>query len=313
MMLRVSINRQYQGKPPENVLESDETFWRRFNGGFKNHIITISQFMREVSQGHAFSTMVKGYRKKTNFICGQHIGLDFDTEDYQSSFKGLMENEYIAKYAHFMYSTPSSTPDAPRTRVVFILPEPVYNNEEYTDLAKYTVKSFGVNDTKCNDPCRIFYGSRDCEFNYIGNFLPVNVAKELFVEPAKEQERLAIEQHMKNMALANQSGYSANGYDTATAIQRLVDKFNSAPDGEKHGTLCQVAYTAGGYIGGGMDEQLVVREIGQAIHSHPTISDRGAAYRTLMQCIQRGKSSPLEIPIYEPFARNLGINIKGIS
>jgi hypothetical protein len=326
MKIKVSINRQHKGKPDqkriERLLEKEalelgisptKLFWRKFNGGFRNKYIPITELMAEIKEGHTFSTMVKGYRKKENFICGQHIGLDFDTEDYLSSFDGLMDNDHIRKYAHFFYTTHSHTREAPKSRVVFVLPEPIYNKSLYAELAEMTVRWFGVNDTQCNDPCRIFFGAVDCEFKFLGNVLPIEVARELFVEPMKLRIQEDRQKKIDAMRLAMSSGYSANGYDNRTALQSMVAKFASAPDGEKHSTLCQVSYTLGGYIASGMDEQDVTTQLGAAIYSHPTVQDRGAAFRTMVQCIERGKQRPLEVPIAEPFAKYLGINIKKVT
>jgi hypothetical protein len=313
MKIKVSINRQYKGKPlivgdPKEQRE----FWRKFNGSFENRVLSITEFMQEINSGHAFSSMIKGYRKESQFLCGQHIGLDFDTEDERSSFNGLMQNEYISKYGSFIYSTPSHTDEKPRSRVVFILPKPIYNKHLYAELAEMTVRWFGINDTKCSDPCRIFYGSVGCSFQFIGNVLPIEVAQELFVEPMKLRIQEKRKRVIESMQMAYQSGYSANGYDNKTALQNMVAKFNSAPDGEKHSTLCQVSYTLGGYIASGMDEQDVTTQLGAAIYNHPTVQDRGAAFRTMAQCIERGKQQPIEVPIAEPFAKYLGININKV-
>ena len=306
MKVKVSINSMYKGKPD---VKTGVDFWRKFNGGFRNKHITITELMNEIRLGHTFSTMVKGYRKEANFICGQLIALDFDTGDYNSSFNGLMENEYIREYSHFFYTTHSHTEQKPKSRVVFVLPRAIYEKSIYAELAEMTVRFFGINDTKCNDPCRIFFGAVDCEFKFLGNILPIEVAQELFVEPMKlrieEQRKKAIEA----MALANSSGYSANGYDTRAALDNLLNKMRSAPLGQTHHTLCQVSYALGGYIASGMDEQESIMQMAEVLKFHPNVVDTSGVYRTMLQCVEKGKASPLEIPIAEPFAKYLGIDI----
>ena len=308
-MIKVSINSMYKGKPPVDIMSTDKHFWRNFNGGFKNKHLPISELMAEIKKGHTFSTMVRGYRKEANFICGQTIGLDFDTGDYQSSFCGLMENDYIRKYASFLYTTHSHTQQAPKSRVVFVLPKAIYEKSVYAELAEMTVRFFGINDTKCSDPCRIFFGAAGCELRHLGNVLPVEVAQELFVKPMKlrlEQQR---KKAVETMKLASMSGYCANGHDTRVALENLLRKMELAPLGQTHHTLCQVSYALGGYIASGMDEQESVMKMAEVLKFHPNVVDVSGVYRTMLQCVEQGKKSPLDIPIVEPFAKFMGIDI----
>lgn len=56
--------------------------WRGFNASFVNRDVTAFDLARQVYDGHAFTTWHKdNWRTTANFVCGQHIGLDFDNGD----------------------------------------------------------------------------------------------------------------------------------------------------------------------------------------------------------------------------------------
>lgn len=64
------------------------------------------------------------YRTNENFIFAQHIGLDDDRGTPESSLEVLVEDPFIADQGAFLYASPSSGPENPKSRVVFILDEP---------------------------------------------------------------------------------------------------------------------------------------------------------------------------------------------
>ena len=72
-----------------------------------------------------------GYRSDANFISAEHIGLDDDRGTAESSLQALAEDPFIAAHAAFLYESPSSTPDCPKSRIVFILDRPFTTADEY--------------------------------------------------------------------------------------------------------------------------------------------------------------------------------------
>lgn len=53
--------------------------WRGFNASFVNRDVTAFDLARQVYDGHAFTTWHKdNWRTTANYLCGQHLGLDFD-------------------------------------------------------------------------------------------------------------------------------------------------------------------------------------------------------------------------------------------
>ncbi len=81
--MKIAINQQHQGKMPVD-LSADKTkrWWREFNGQFKNFDLpSTEQVIWSIHEGYALTAQHSGYRRRDNFICGQHLGLDFDTEN----------------------------------------------------------------------------------------------------------------------------------------------------------------------------------------------------------------------------------------
>ena len=155
-------------------------FWKRFNGSFENRDVTPLELAILIHEGHAFTTWHKdNWRSSANFILGQHIALDFDTEREDSSIPTLLQSSFISRYASILYTTSSHRPEAPRARVVFLLDKPIYYAENYAQAASALVWTFERADQQCKDVCRSWYGSMGCEYTLLDNVLPVTVARQL--------------------------------------------------------------------------------------------------------------------------------------
>jgi hypothetical protein len=112
---------------------------------------------------------------------GQHLGVDFDTEDGRSSLQQLKKDLFIAKYGALLYTTPSHTPDKPRARVIFLLDTPIIQPTNYVLASSALLWIFGSGDRQCKDACRFFYGGRPgaCEMEWVGNELSLGLIKDL--------------------------------------------------------------------------------------------------------------------------------------
>lgn len=157
-----------------------DAFWPTFNASFDNHELTCLSIADLVYRGHPFTTWhTHHWRNAANYQLGQHVGLDFDTEDSRSSLKTLQSDRFVAKYAAMIYTTPSHTPLHPKSRVVFLLDSPIHQAKNYALAASALLWLFGTADRQCKDPCRFFYGSKDCDVVYLENTLPLDVVKHL--------------------------------------------------------------------------------------------------------------------------------------
>jgi hypothetical protein len=174
----------FSGMKLTGKIERDSDLWNPFNRSFRNVELPLIEIANEIYQGHAFTTWHKdGWRSGKNYLLGQHLGLDFDTEDERSTLPYLAKEKFISKYAALIYTTPSHKPEAPRARALFLLDAPIYQAKNYTLAASALVWLFGAEaDRKCKDACRFFYGSEKCEVEYLDNVLPLEKVKALVSE-----------------------------------------------------------------------------------------------------------------------------------
>ena len=155
-------------------------FWRPFNASFSNREIETDMLMQAVYDGRSITTWHKNnWRHSDNFVCGQHIGLDFDTCDQASSIAHLVQDKFILRYGAFVYTTMSHTDEAPRARAIFVLDQPIMQAKNYALAASALLWLFGTADKQCRDAARFFYGSQGCKFEYMNQVLPLEVVKKL--------------------------------------------------------------------------------------------------------------------------------------
>ena len=165
-----------------NKIPPGDASWKTFNGSFCNTTMEQLEIASALYDGHAITTCLDPpWRKAENYKCGQHIGLDFDTEDQRSTIAALMKDSFIDKYGAIIYTTPSHTPAAPRARVIFLLDTPIYQATNYTLVATALLWIFGAADRQCKDPVRFFYGARPgaAEMEWLNHELPLGLARDL--------------------------------------------------------------------------------------------------------------------------------------
>lgn len=176
-LYRIAIGPVLQGKIPPG-----DPYWREFNGSFCNSELEQLDIAAALYDGKPITTWCDPqWRKAENYRCGQHIGLDFDTEDQRSTIPTLMRDSFIGKYGSIVYTTPSHTPDKPRARVIFLLDTPIYQARNYTLAASALLWIFSTADRQCKDPVRFFYGGKPgaTEMEWLGHELPLTLVKDL--------------------------------------------------------------------------------------------------------------------------------------
>ncbi|WP_407268912.1 hypothetical protein [Radiobacillus sp. PE A8.2] len=158
-------------------------------GAINNRIIhkgtslDVESLARELTNGR---TMVCGNlndkngelkRRIANWKSQQVIALDFDNEVHMKDSNGkeykvkevsmtiqdALQNEFIKKYAAFLYTTFSHTKNHPKFRVVFVLDRIIHTYSEFKSLISGLVdnKFSGVVDKACKDGTRLFFGGRE--------------------------------------------------------------------------------------------------------------------------------------------------------
>lgn len=294
MKIKLAINQSFKGKPAGGDLTG---FFREYNGRFENVELTGAQIMAEVQAGHGLTTQHRGYRHGKNFICGQHIGLDFDTEDDNSRLANLIQDPFIERYAGLLYTTASHTEDKPRARVLFFLDQPIYDPAEYTELATALLWHYGQADQSCKDPARLFFGAVNCQPAISGNVLPLEIATRELLTPFRAWQEITRAERAAN---AQTRRVVAAGDVAAAVLQNHSDKLlghvRAAPDGQKHKILRDISRTFGGYVATGYYTfQDAEAWLQAAIRANPGhVKSLHAADRTISQGLHYGMMEPLD-------------------
>lgn len=163
---------QLEGKIPHG-----SPLWNEFNASFENDELPLPAITYMIDDGCSFTTWHDHqWRKSANFLCGQHIGIDFD----ERSVDDALLDPFVQRYAGLVYRTPSSTAESPRCRVLFALDVPIYQSANYVAAVTALIWLFGATaDRKCKDACRFFYGSLGSMPTRLNNVLPLETVKAL--------------------------------------------------------------------------------------------------------------------------------------
>ncbi len=193
MSFQVAINRNYQDK----VKPGDGRFWD-FNMTFKNETVTLTEFLQAIVNGHAWTAphhhqrhhrphrrdpnYHTSYRVKVNVTGSQLLALDSDTGEERSSFAGLLADLFIARHAAIIHATASSTWERPRSRIIFLLDEPL-EPAEYELALQALLFRYPFCDQSVKHAAAVFYGAKACAYCLLRHVLPVAVLRDEIIRP----------------------------------------------------------------------------------------------------------------------------------
>jgi hypothetical protein len=199
------------------------------------------------------------YRVKENVISSQLLALDSDTGNERSDFETLLADPFIGQYAALLHATASATPDAPRTRVIFLLEKPLAP-ADYEQALRALLHRYPFCDQSVNHAAVVFYGARDCSFHLTGNILPLDALETQLLQPLAaflENER----QQREAARLARLAAYGSREQPTpeqaACYVATLYEKrlaelaATEVGSGLRHRRLYTAAITIGSLQSGG--------------------------------------------------------------
>lgn len=197
-------------------IPAGDALWPEFNGSFENMELEPQEIANMIYTGHPFTTWHRNHWRHTNnYELGQHIGIDFDTEDERSTLPYLAKDKFISRYANLLYTTPSHRPEAPRARVLFLLDTPIHQAKNYGAAASALLWLFGTADRQCKDAARFFYGSIDCDVEWMpDNVLPLETLKQIIAQYNATGATAKRHQERKYTASADQQ-------EVADALRRI--------------------------------------------------------------------------------------------
>lgn len=150
--------------------------------GWERRDWNLAEIVQHVTIGGAISVanLRNDHRDESEFLSAQLIGVDFDDNAPNVDFFRY-EEELAGQYAFYIGPTFNSTPELPRTRVLFALEQPVTDPNLYR---RYVLKllhwyAFLTPDPSCKDPVRMFFGSFPQDYEFKDVRLPLAVLEQL--------------------------------------------------------------------------------------------------------------------------------------
>lgn len=150
-----------------------------FGQSFQPRTVTTAEFVAHITSGKAWTQgfFKDNSRRKTHFVSAQTLALDLDDH---VSVQDVLAEPLIAAHALLVHPSPSSTPDHPKTRVIFVLSEAVTDMTGWEQLQRGALARFAHlrPDPACKDAARLFYGSTvDGAHVNLAAVLPLAVAQ----------------------------------------------------------------------------------------------------------------------------------------
>jgi hypothetical protein len=297
--IRISINRAVTGK-----YSGDD--WRWYNGQFTAIDTTVYGMAAEIWRGYAFAPVYRNNRRrKDHFLQAWHIAFDFDTADHRSDLSALYSGDFFTEYGAFCYSTPSSRPDAPKSRMVYAFDNPVADRLEYEAFYRAMLRlHYHDADLSTKDAARLFFGSYHCDVRPRWQVLPLVKVREIIDQ---HEKLLAQEEAAKPKREMIQVSPEKSGRLFAKTLETMLNNLETAADGEKHRTLTRVSYALGGYVAAGYCNQNdVLGQIETAVKRMSNVRDLQAAMATATECVSAGMSKPIYIEVarIDPYYRS---------
>lgn len=194
MSVKMAIHNVSFIEKPDRESDFD---WELFNSGFTNRDVDIMELCNAIYIGRAYCPWMQGKRKVDNFLVAQHIAVDIDSGDKRGSIDELTRHPLVQGYGAIIHETPSSTPDKPRARVIFLLDEVIDTARGYKAAIQVVTNLFDGADPACVDAARFFFGNGKLGFE--GNVqgiwfapdacLPLSVLRHMAKLQQREREK----------------------------------------------------------------------------------------------------------------------------
>ena len=267
--------------------------WKAFYDTFSPVVMTPRELAVHIWRGYSFTPVWHTARREENFVSAGHLAFDFDAGDETSSLNYLLRvGSFAWMFASFGYATPSSAPDSPRSRLVFVLEYPIDNPVEYRAVyqavAWCIARDGSETDPACKDPLRLYYGSPRCDLRPNWSVLGAATLEYVMAEyraahpptPATRPANVPIEPTPERV----------NG-----KLAQLGHRVATAPQGERHTTLLKMARLGGGYVAGGsLDEAAVIAELTAAARAWQNGDNEKEIERVIADGLAHGKGQPVQ-------------------
>lgn len=221
----VSLSDAFHNK--QNLTGSKRAF-----SNYRTAEVTPGEFAHHILSGKAWAPCCfkDAHRRKTQFRASQLLALDLDEG---VSFQTALSHDFIRQYAFLVHPSPSSTLEHPKSRVIFLLDEPVTQVSAWEALQYGLIEHFHElhPDKACKDAARMFYGS-DVSGAVINEdaHLPLSVAGALTQpEATTEMERVMAARSLRKPTLkAKGQGRRGLSAELVTEVERQLGVLGAA-------------------------------------------------------------------------------------
>lgn len=261
---------------------------------------TVEQLFDHITGGNAWTpAVIKNRRRvKENFVSSQIIGLDFDDD---VSVEDALNYPSIKRYAAIVHPSPSSTPEKPKTRVVFILDTTVEDVERYEAYIRATMHHHDdlKPDPSAKDAVRFFFGSTVPGAVLRADLrLPLSVLETWRKDYAAHLDaELEKTRHQAPGNIVSPQGTRADRYAAAT-YNNILDAVRSAQKGNRNNALYKASLKLHSRLTWpGFDELSIECDLLDAARVSGLIADKGenAALATIRSARNAASQVPLEI------------------
>lgn len=148
------------------------TDYAALTNGFCNAETTLAGLIEYVRRGAAIcNAQMKGRRANENFIRSEIVLLDIDNGEKINGEKiryegarymtmhDIWEVPFVGKYCNALWTSPSSTPQWERFRLLFIMPFCLADAESYRAVVRKHIKNVPFADKAATAACQVFFGN----------------------------------------------------------------------------------------------------------------------------------------------------------
>lgn len=169
--LRLSINAQMIDKNAAGDA-------RLFAEGFVSQALTPAELMAEVLRGHAYCAEMKGKRLSSNFVASDLVSIDVDGT---MTLEDALAHPFCQQHLTFYYTTASHRPDSHRFRLGFAVERTIDDADDMRATFRSLVLKFSA-DASAVDPCRMFFGSTNAQFEVFDRGIPADILDRLIAQ-----------------------------------------------------------------------------------------------------------------------------------
>jgi hypothetical protein len=209
----------------------------------------------------------------------------------------MRPDTFIWIFSSFAYSTPSSTLERPKSRVVFVLEYPIYDAQEYRAVHQAVAwwiadRDGSAVDPACKDPLRLYYGSPGCQVVPNWSVLGGGAIQEVTATYREAHPAVEIERPLPVIEPAPTDDNQVEGKK-----RMWLARVAEAAEGSRHDTLLRMSRLLGGFVATDIERELL-----QAAMSN-TDETEDKLLRTIRDGLNHGRQRPLQ---FEKSADRLG-------